>query len=249
MITLTLRDLAVGYDLPIVTAVGEVRGERIAIVGENGSGKTTLLRTLGGVLSPVGGSFHISASKRSYAGHRPATFPGLSVEQCLEYWARLLAADRLAWQERARRVLDWFGMEGLLQAECGRLSRGQHQLVSLTVSLAANPEVVIWDEPTSGLDRSRCATLWQTVEALRTGQPDEWALRGVIFTTHLVDDLVGASVLRVHEGAASPVPREEAYRWVEALLRDEKARTSPGSYRSALARYRDGERGGADAWR
>ena len=252
MITLSLRDLVAGYDEPVVVANGELTADRIGIVGENGGGKSTLLRTLGGVLSPLGGHFALSASRVAYVGHKPATFPGLTVGQCLDYWSRLLAPDRTAWRERAHSVLDSFELLPILDVDCGRLSRGQHQLVSLTVSLATDPEVAIWDEPTSGLDRSRYATLWASIERMLASPPDEWALAGVIFTTHIREDLAGASTLQVGDGAASVVPVQDASS--SAVLRnlDDAGNPSPdggGTYRAALRRLVDGRKAITDGRR
>lgn len=242
MITLSLHDLVAGYDEPVVVANGEITGERIGIVGENGGGKSTLLRTLGGVLSPLGGDFALSASHVSYVGHKPATFPGLTVGRCVEYWSRLLAADPTEWCERARSVLDSFELLPLLDVDCARLSRGQHQLVSLTVSLASNPQIALWDEPTSGLDRSRYATLWTSVERMLALPTDECALSGVIFTTHIVDDLRGAATLQLRDGSASVVSAEDASRSGVVRALEAGPDPPPEGYRAALRRLVEGEK-------
>lgn len=243
MITLSLHELVAGYNEPVVVANGDITAGRIGIVGQNGGGKSTLLRTLGGVLLPLGGEFTLSASRVSYVGHKPATFPGLTVGQCLDYWSRLLAADRTKWSERARSVLESFELLPTLDVDCARLSRGQHQLVSLTVSLASDPEAVLWDEPTAGLDRSRYTTLWTSVERMLDSPPDECALQGVIFTTHIIDDLDGATTLQVCDGVASVVSPEEASG--SSPLVDLEHAGNPGedagTYRAAWRRLVQGE--------
>ncbi|MDP8987777.1 MAG: ATP-binding cassette domain-containing protein [Actinomycetota bacterium] len=243
MISLSLVDLVAGYSEPVVFANADITADRIGIVGENGGGKSTLLRTLGGVLSPLAGHFHLSASNASYVGHKPATFPGLTVGQCLEYWSRLLAAEREEWSHRARSALESFELLSVLDVDCARLSRGQHQLVSIAVSLASDPEVVLWDEPTSGLDRSRYTTLWTSVERMLASHPADCALMGVIFTTHIVDDLDGAVTLQVREGSASVVSADEATSsgvLAELENGDGSLREPPGGYPAALRRLVDG---------
>lgn len=243
MISVALVDLVAGYSEPVVSANCDVTADRIGIVGENGGGKSTLLRTLGGVLEPLAGTFDLSVSHASYVGHKPATFPGLTVGQCLEYWSRLLAADRQEWSERARSVLEAFELLLLLDVDCARLSRGQHQLVSLAVSLASDPEVVLCDEPTSGLDRSRYATLWTTVERMLASPPAECALMGVIFTTHVTDDLDGAVVLQVRGGRASVVSADEATSagvLLELENGDGSLRDGSGTYPAVLRQLVDG---------
>jgi ABC-type multidrug transport system ATPase subunit len=158
----------------------------------------------------------------------------------------------MEWCERAHSVLDWFDLLSVLDVDCARLSRGQHQLVSLTVSLASDPEVALWDEPTSGLDRSRYATLWTTVGRMLASPPDECALIGVIFTTHIVDDLDGAATLQVSGGSTSVVSAEDASR--SGMVRDldhagDPTQEGPGTYRAALRRLVDGQQAVTDGRR
>jgi ABC-type multidrug transport system ATPase subunit len=251
MITLSLHDLVAGYDEPVVVANGVLTADRIAIVGENGGGKSTLLRTLGGVLLPLAGTFSISAGRTGYLGHKPATFPGLTVGKCLDYWGRLLAADRTEWSERARSVLSSFELLSILDVDCTRLSRGQHQLVSLTVSLASDPELVLWDEPTSGLDRSRYSTLWTCIERMLASPSTECALRGVIFTTHIIDDLRGAVALQIRDGSATVASTKEiSSSGVLDLERDADTFPAGGeSYQALLRRLADGQKSITDAGR
>lgn len=202
MLSLSLENLTTGYDYPVVRANITVEGRRIALVGDNGSGKSTLLRTIGRVIEPLSGTVRLSYPDVSYLGHRPATFPGLDVEDCFEYWRRIFQIDVGIWRDRVQLLLDRWELASIYGVRCDRLSRGQHLLVSLAVSLAQDPQVVVWDEPTSGLDSTRRPKLWDTVSSLIDDRDDSWRLQGVVFSTHLDDDLSGATVLVIVDGLA-----------------------------------------------
>lgn len=239
VLALALRDLTAGYDGPVVRADCVVEGQRIAVVGENGSGKSTLLRTIGRVLDPLGGTVEISHSDIAYVGHQPATFPGLTIEECLEYWRRVFEVDVQSWRERARTVMQRWGIEGLANRDCGRLSRGERQLVSLVMSLAQDPEVAVWDEPTSGIDLARRLQMWDAVGSMIGDNEGVWRLQGVIFSTHLGDDLQDATVLEMSDGVAKPASSFEVFRSRGVVLdeHDDDADdriASSGSYQGAL---------------
>lgn len=56
-IVLTVNQLAVGYDEPIVKNIkfDLFKGEKVAIIGANGVGKSTLLKTIDGLVQPMNG--------------------------------------------------------------------------------------------------------------------------------------------------------------------------------------------------
>ncbi len=56
---MTITDLAVGYNTPIITTHGEMivrKDDKIGIIGRNGAGKTTLLKTILGELRAISGT-------------------------------------------------------------------------------------------------------------------------------------------------------------------------------------------------
>ncbi|HEU4612180.1 MAG TPA: ATP-binding cassette domain-containing protein, partial [Kofleriaceae bacterium] len=58
---LQCRDVAVGYDAPVLRHVDlEVaRGEIVALLGGSGCGKSTLLRTVCGLVAPLAGEVRL----------------------------------------------------------------------------------------------------------------------------------------------------------------------------------------------
>ena len=54
--------------------------------------------------------------------------------------------------KRKRQLFDYFGINHFAQERIATLSNGMKQKVSLALSIAHNPMVIIFDEPTNGLD-------------------------------------------------------------------------------------------------
>ncbi|WP_433188074.1 ABC-F family ATP-binding cassette domain-containing protein [Actinoallomurus sp. CA-150999] len=107
--TLVAKDLAAGHGdralfsgLDLVVSTGEV----IGLVGVNGAGKSTLLRTLGGLLTPEGGSVALSPSS-AVVGYLPQEPERRDGETVIGFLARRTGVAR------AQRELD-AATEGLV---------------------------------------------------------------------------------------------------------------------------------------
>ena len=150
---------------PIDLAIGE--GERVALIGHNGSGKTTLIRLLTGRLDPTDGSAEIaghppgSVEARvavSYLADQPVFYDDLSVNEHLEYIARL--HGREAWREAADELLDRVGLTDRADDLPTTFSRGLKQKAAICLAFIRPFDVLLVDEPFVGLDaRGRDALL------------------------------------------------------------------------------------------
>jgi len=131
------------------------------LFGPSGSGKTTLLRLLAGLERPDAGAITFR-DHRWYDGplgiHLPpqqrragflfqdyALFPHLTVAANVEFAAR---------REKARQLLDAFGLADLADRMPRAISGGEQQRVALARALAAEPALLLLDEPLSALDAS-----------------------------------------------------------------------------------------------
>jgi ABC-2 type transport system ATP-binding protein len=139
-------------------------GEVTWIGGRNGAGKTTLLRLAAGILTPQRGSVRIGELTPSTRGGRYQRQIGflsagdrslnarMSVQQQLDYWARLAYVPR---ERRAGLVADSlgrFGLEELAQQRVDRMSMGQRQRIRLAMAFLHEPRVLLLDEPRNSLD-------------------------------------------------------------------------------------------------
>jgi ABC-type branched-subunit amino acid transport system ATPase component/ABC-type branched-subunit amino acid transport system permease subunit len=153
------------------------QGELVAILGTNGAGKSTLLRALTGLLTPSGGAVQIlgqdssSLTPEQVAQRGVALMPGgrgifpqLTVDENLRLGAWLVRQD----PERAAAARAWavetFPVLGQrLDLKAGDLSGGEQQMLSLSMAMAARPQVLLIDELSLGLAPTVVSTLLEQV--------------------------------------------------------------------------------------
>lgn len=140
-------------------------GERVALLGPNGAGKTTLLLHLNGLLTPGGGSVHVSGmavEKANLSEIRRRV--GLvfqdpddqlfspTVRDDVAFGPRNLGLRGDDLEERVVEALDAVGMGDFAARPPHHLSFGQRRRVALATVLAMRPEILVLDEPSSNLD-------------------------------------------------------------------------------------------------
>ncbi len=147
---LTLRNLTVGFDRPLVRCPDLVlyRGEKAAIIGPNGCGKTTLLNVILEEMAPLTG--------RVERGHgvRPAVYrqhqEGLHGDNSV--LDAVLSRSALSIGE-ARGLLGAFLFSGdAVEKKTRGLSGGERSRVALALLSLIEGNLLLLDEPTNHLD-------------------------------------------------------------------------------------------------
>ena len=144
------------------------RGEVVLIMGASGSGKTTLLSMLGAMLRPTSGRVEVDGvdlatlPERKLPEFRTRRFgfvfqdfnllSALSAEENVEFALNLAGVTGRRARDRARHLLDGFGLAGRRQFRPDKLSGGEKQRVAIARALANEPAVILADEPTANLD-------------------------------------------------------------------------------------------------
>jgi branched-chain amino acid transport system ATP-binding protein len=160
-------------------------GTITALIGPNGSGKTTLFNIVTGYLPADAGAIRFAGRRvdrpdpaRLYRSGLTRTFQQARVFPSLTLVENLVAAIHQSWRsllrarvsasdlERARAVLDQFGLLGLAERRAGELSFGQRKLLEFGAVLMGRPRLVLLDEPTSGVNPVMVETLERHIRAL-----------------------------------------------------------------------------------
>ncbi len=189
-------------------------GQTVALVGPNGAGKSTFLRLAAGLLEPSSGEVTVDGhpagsleARRllSYLPDTPALYDDLSLNEHLEYVARLHGVEE--WQDRAAGLLERFGLTDRGDDPPGGFSRGMRQKASIALALVRPFGVLLADEPFDGLDPpSREALDGLLSEAAGAGA-------AVVVATHRIEVVQRADTCLaiedgqlVYEGPANGAP-------------------------------------------
>jgi ABC-2 type transport system ATP-binding protein len=183
------------------------RGSVFAFLGRNGSGKTTTIRLLLGLLQPTRGEGailgydirHLPTQARARIGYlteEHQLYGWMSVKECGDFQSRFYTR----WNEKIfRGVVGHFHLR--MTSRVKDLSRGERAGLSLGLTLAPEPELLLMDDPTQGLDPVACRSLVESMIYL-TRRSD----RTIFFSSHQLADvervadyiaILDRSVLRV----------------------------------------------------
>ncbi|MBV6274239.1 ribosome-associated ATPase/putative transporter RbbA [Alcaligenaceae bacterium CGII-47] len=169
---------AIDLDIPSARMVG--------LIGPDGVGKSSLLALLAGARAIQRGTVEVLGGDMADKAHRIAVcphiaympqglgknlYPTLSVEENLQFFARLFGHDTA---ERRRRIDDLTQSTDLysfLDRPAGKLSGGMKQKLGLCCALIHDPDLLILDEPTTGVDPLARAQFWELINRIRHERP------------------------------------------------------------------------------
>ncbi len=159
----------VSFSVPAGTVLG--------LLGPNGAGKTTAVRILTTLLTPDSGHAEVAGidvvadpagARRviGLAGQYAAVDEMLTGEENLMLAGRLNHLSRGECRQRARDLLEQFGLADAGNRLLKTYSGGMRRRLDLAAALVARPPVLFLDEPTTGLDPRSRSDLWQVIEEL-----------------------------------------------------------------------------------
>jgi len=148
------------------------RGELVALVGPNGAGKSTFLQLAVGLLEPTSGEILVEGALAgsldarvvmSYVADQPALYDDLSVNEHIEYVARLHGLPGRP--ESADELLAIFNLTPRADDLPARFSRGLRQKTAIVLALVRPFSVLLVDEPFVGLDPAGQGALTELLTA------------------------------------------------------------------------------------
>ncbi|HNI76976.1 MAG TPA: ribosome-associated ATPase/putative transporter RbbA, partial [Giesbergeria sp.] len=168
----------IGLDLPAGCMVG--------VIGPDGVGKSSLLALLSGARAVQVGSVQVLDGDMARAAHRRAVcpriaympqglgknlYPTLSVEENLQFFARLFGHGAAERRTRIDALTRATGLHPFLARPAGKLSGGMKQKLGLCCALIHDPDLLILDEPTTGVDPLARAQFWELIAHIRSQRP------------------------------------------------------------------------------
>jgi ribosome-dependent ATPase len=183
-------------------------GCMVGLIGPDGVGKSSLLSLLSGARRVQQGTVEVLGADIASKAHRDQIcpriaympqglgknlYPTLSVEENLQFIARLFSQNA---SERRRRIDDLTrstGMYPFLARPAGKLSGGMKQKLSLCCALIHDPDLLILDEPTTGVDPLARAQFWELIARIRRQRVG----MSVIVATAYMDEAQGFDWLAV----------------------------------------------------
>ena len=142
------------------------KNESISIVGESGSGKTSLIMLAGGLEKVTSGKIffedqeiskmsedEVSKIRRKNIGIVFQSFYLIPNYTAVENIVLTLELNNLKNpNERAKELLDRFGLKNRFNNLPSQLSGGEQQRVAIARAIAMKPKLILADEPTGNLD-------------------------------------------------------------------------------------------------
>ncbi|MEM2240298.1 MAG: ATP-binding cassette domain-containing protein [Candidatus Bathyarchaeia archaeon] len=168
-------------------------GEFFGLLGPNGAGKTTTVRMLTGLIKPTKGEALIMGANimerpldiKRIIGVVPEVsniYVEMTAWENLMFAAELYDVPRGEAVERAKMLLEVFGLYDRRHDKSANFSKGMRRRLAIAMALIHNPKVLFLDEPTSGLDVQSTRNIREVVRRLnRDGVT-------VFMTTHFIDE-------------------------------------------------------------
>lgn len=167
-------------------------GELFALLGINGAGKTTTIKMLSALTEPTGGDAFIfghSVTKDAAAVkgmidismQETAVARKLTVEENIDFYARLSGQSKEKAEESKKYVYEAFGLGSVKNKAAFKLSGGWQRKLSIALALVSRPKVLFLDEPTLGLDVIARRELWKTILSFK-------GKNTMILTTHYMEE-------------------------------------------------------------
>lgn len=169
------------------------RGELFGFLGPNGAGKTTTINLLTGLARPDSGTIRIGdlectrnpKAAQHLIGVVPDEsnlYPELSGFDNLCFCASLYGMRKNERQQRARELLETFGLKEAADRKFAGYSKGMKRKLTIAAGIIHRPPILFLDEPTTGIDVTNARQVRQLIAGLhRTGTT-------IFLTTHYIEE-------------------------------------------------------------
>ncbi len=200
-----LQQVQLSYDNTIAldhVSLDIPAGMMVGLIGPDGVGKSSLLSLLAGSRALQQGTMTVLGGDMASHSHRAAVctdiaympqglgknlYLTLSVEENLQFFARLFGHNASERRRRIDKLTKATGLYPFLQRPAGKLSGGMKQKLGLCCALIHDPKLLILDEPTTGVDPLARSQFWQLIRQIRQNSPQ----MSVLVATAYMDEAEG----------------------------------------------------------
>jgi len=168
-------------------------GEVFGFLGPNGAGKTTTINLLTGLARPDAGAIRFFGrdytSDVKKAQHlmgivpdESNLWPELDGFENLSFCGALYGMRRREREERARELLEAFGLARAAGRRFGGYSRGMKRRLAIAAGIIHRPRILFLDEPTTGIDVASARQIRRLLAGLNKSGTT------VFLTTHYIEE-------------------------------------------------------------
>lgn len=169
------------------------RGELFGFLGPNGAGKTTTINILTGLAHPTDGTIEIDGQDCTYnpkatqhlIGIVPDEnnlYPELTGFDNLCFCAALYGIKKEERTNRARQLLEDFGLTEAGGRKFAGYSKGMKRKLTIAAGLIHKPTILFLDEPTTGIDVASARQIRQLIQELHGSGTT------IFLTTHYIEE-------------------------------------------------------------
>lgn len=187
-------------------------GELFGFLGPNGAGKTTTINLLIGLARPDAGTIRIAGidcsrnlkAAQHLLGVVPDEsnlYPELTGFENLCFCGSLFGLGKREREDRARALLDRFGLVKAAARKFGGYSKGMKRKLTIAAGIIHRPPILFLDEPTTGIDVASARQIRQLIAGLNAEGTT------VFLTTHYIEEaerlcqriafIVGGRIVRI----------------------------------------------------
>jgi len=192
---ISIKDLRMSYGSEDVLKGINIdihKGQIIGYIGPNGAGKSTTVKILLGIINNYRGTIKIfgedisngSIEYKKKIGYVPETaevYENLTAREYLTFIGELYGLDYEKVDEKAKKLMELFGIDNVYDSRISSFSKGMRQKVLIISSLLHNPDILFLDEPLSGLDANNVMVVKEIMSELASQG------KTIFYSSHIMD--------------------------------------------------------------
>lgn len=168
-------------------------GEFFGLLGPNGAGKTTTISMISTVLLPTSGEILVDGKKLdrkaseqkrklSVITQEYSMRQDMTMDEVMEYQARLYMLPKREWKPKADELLEFTGLTEYRRRTVRHLSGGMKRKLMICRALLIEPQILLLDEPTAGMDAISRRQMWNLLRRLNEREIT------IVLTTHYMEE-------------------------------------------------------------